>query len=119
MLTVGLAAIGACLICRRDLGSLGWRWGGWKYHWASYLIPLAYLSVAYAAIWGLGLGNWYDAGFVEELRSGYQVESWPDEAIIALRFALTGTVSFVLLLPAVVGEEWGGAECSCPRSRRA
>lgn len=107
MLTVGLAAIGACLMCGRSLGSLGWHWGGWKYHSASYLIPLAYSSVAYAAIWGLGLGNWYDPGFVEELRSGYQLESWPDEAIIALRFALTGTVSFVLLLPAVVGEEMG------------
>ncbi len=107
MLTVGLAAIGACLICRRSLGSLGWGWGSWKYQWVSYLIPLAYCSIAYAVIWGLGLGNWYDQSFVEALRSGYQVEQWTDGAIIAFRFAVTATVSFALLLPGVFGEEMG------------
>lgn len=107
MLTVGLAAVGACLICRRDLGSLGWRWGDWKYQYQSYLIPLCYVALAYAAIWALGFGSWYDESFVAELRTGYMLESWSDESIIALRFALTATVSFVLLLPGVLGEEMG------------
>lgn len=107
MLTVGLAAIGACLICGRDLNALGWRWGRWKYQFASYLIPLAYVALAYVGIWVLGLGGWYDRGFVEEVRAGYMLDSWSDEAIIALRFVLTGTVSFVLLLPGVLGEEVG------------
>lgn len=105
MFTVGLAAIGACLICRRSLGSLGW--GSWKYQWLSYLIPLAYSLIAYVAIWGIGLGNWYDQSFVEALRGGYQVEHWSDGAIIAFRFAITATVSFALLLPGVIGEEMG------------
>lgn len=107
MLTVGLATVGACLLCRRDLASLGWRWGDWKYQYQSYLIPLAYVAVAHAGIWALGFGGWYDTGFVEELRAGYLLESWSDGSIIALRFVLTATVSFVLLLPGVLGEEMG------------
>lgn len=107
MLTVGVAAIGACLICRRDLASLGWHWGEWKYQYQSYLIPLAYVAIAYAGIWALGLGGWYSAEYVEELRAGFMLESWPDGSIIALQFVLTGTVSFVLALPGVLGEEVG------------
>jgi membrane protease YdiL (CAAX protease family) len=107
MLTVGLATVGACLVCGRDLGSLGWHWGSWKYQYQSFLIPLAYVSIAYVGIWGLGLGGWYCSSFVEELRAGYMLESWSDESIIALRFVLTATVSFVLLLPAVLAEEVG------------
>ncbi|WP_346840053.1 type II CAAX endopeptidase family protein [Microbulbifer sp. SAOS-129_SWC] len=107
MFSVGLAAIGACLICRRSPRSLGWGWGSWKYHWISYLIPLAYCSIAYVAIWWLGLGNWYDQSFIDALRSGYQVDNWTDGAIIAFRFAVTATVSFALILPGVLGEEIG------------
>jgi membrane protease YdiL (CAAX protease family) len=107
MLTVGVAAVGACLICGRELSSLGWRWGDWKYHYQSYLIPLAYTAIAYAGIWGLSLGGWYDTSSVEEMRAGYMLESWSDESIIALRFFLTAAVSFVLLLPGVLGEEVG------------
>lgn len=54
------------------------------------------MAIAYAGIWFIGIGDWYDRSFVEELRAGYLLESWTDEAIIALRFVLTGTVSFVL-----------------------
>lgn len=107
MLTVGLATIGACLVCSRDLGSLGWRWGDWQDQYLSYLVPLAYVAIAYAGIWVFGIGDWYDRSFVEELRAGYMLESWSDESIVALRFVLTGTVSFVLLLPGVLGEEVG------------
>lgn len=107
MLTVGLATVGACLVCGRELRSLGWRWGNWKYQYQSYLIPLAYVAIAYAGIWGLSFGGWYDSRFVEELRAGYMLGSWSNESIIALRFVLTGSVSFLLLLPAVLGEEVG------------
>jgi uncharacterized protein len=107
MLTVGLATVGACWVCGRDLGSIGWHWGSWKYQYQSFLIPLAYVAIAYAGIWGLGLGGWYSSSFVEELRADYMLESWSDESIIALRFVLTATVSFVLLLPGILGEEVG------------
>lgn len=107
MLMVGLAAIGASLICRRDLSALGWRWGEWKYQYQSYLIPLAYVAIAYVGIWVFDFGGWYAGDFVNELRTGYMLESWSDKSIIALHLVLTATVSFVLLLPSVLGEEVG------------
>lgn len=107
MLTVGVAAIGACLICRRNPASLGWNWGDWKYQYQSYLIPLAYVALAYLGVWLSGFGGWYDLDFVNDLRLEYTLPTWSDSAIIALHFVLTGTVSFILLLPAVLGEEAG------------
>ncbi|TGD76240.1 CPBP family intramembrane metalloprotease [Mangrovimicrobium sediminis] len=107
MLTVGLAAISACLLCRRNPGTLGWHWGNWKYHYQSYLVPLLYATIAYIGIWVLDFGGWYAVGFVDELRQDYMLESWSDTSLIALHFVLTGTVSFVLLLPGVLGEEIG------------
>ncbi len=107
MLTVGFAAVCTCLICGREISSFGWSWGAWKYQYQSYFIPLAYAAIAYLGIWALSLGGWYDSAFVEEVRSGYLLDSWSDESIIALRFVLTATISFVLLLPGVLGEEIG------------
>ncbi len=107
MLTVGLATVGTCLVCRHNLRSLGWHWGDWRYYWQSFLIPLAYIALAYTGIWVFALGDWYSHSFVDELRDGYMLESWSDGSLIALRFALTGTVSFVLLLPGILGEEIG------------
>ena len=107
MLTVGLAAVISCLVCGRELSSLGWHWGDWKYQIQSYIVPLAYAAIAYVGIWGLSFGGWYDSNFIEEVRAGYMLDSWSDESIIALRFVLTATVSFMLLLPGVLGEEVG------------
>jgi len=107
MLTVGVATFGACLIFCRDLSLLGWQWGEWRFQFLSYLVPLAYVFVAYAGIWGLSLGGWYSAGFIEELREGYMLDEWNDSSLIALRFVLTGTISFALLLPGILGEEMG------------
>lgn len=107
MLTVGLAAISACWFCKRDLALLGWQWGDWRYQYMSYLIPLVYVAAAYTAIWNLCGGDWYDGQAVEQMRTEYMLDAWSDEFIIALRLLLTGTVSFVLLLPGVLGEEIG------------
>lgn len=107
MLTVGLAAILTCLITHKKLHTLGWAWGGWKYQWLSYLVPLGYVAAAYCFIWAAGVGGWYNPEFVSELRESYQLGTWSDPTVIALQFLLTATVSFMLLLPSVLGEELG------------
>lgn len=107
MLSVGLAAIMTCLITGRDLRALGWHWSSWKYHWLSYLLPLAYAAVAYGFIWAVGFGGWYDSEFVLELAQSYSLETWSNAAVVAFHFLLTATVSFILLLPSVLGEEVG------------
>ena len=107
MLSVGLAAIVTCLIRRRALDSLGWGWGDWKYQWLSYALPLGMITAAYLLIWGGGFAHWYDANFVLEQKQRYHLESWSNGAVIAFHFVVTATLSFLLLLPSVLGEELG------------
>jgi uncharacterized protein len=107
MMSVGLAAIFTCLIRQRDLASLGWGWGAWKYQWLSYALPLGMIATAYLLIWGGGLGHWYDASFVLEKKQDYHLDSWSDGAVIVFHFVVTATLSFLLLLPSVLGEELG------------
>lgn len=107
MLSVGLAAILTCLITRTNLRGLGWHWGSWKFHGLSYFLPLGYATAAYGLIWASGVGGWYDSGFVLEQKESYNLGTWSDAAVIVLHFLITATISFVLLLPSVLGEELG------------
>ena len=110
MLSVGVAAILTCLIRKRSLSTLGWEWGSWKYAWMSYLIPLAVITIAYGIIWVFGLGQWYDVEFIAKQKDNYNLTLWSDYSIILLHVLLTASVSFIMLLPSVLGEEiaWRG-----------
>ena len=107
MLAVGVATLLTCLIRRRNLATLGWSWGSWKYQWLSYVLPLAIAVVAYLIIWVAGWGGWYNAEFVTQQMEDYNLSNWSDAGIISFHFLLTATYSFVLLLPSVLGEEIG------------
>jgi uncharacterized protein len=41
-----VAALLSCKYLRRDVRSLGWKWGDPRYQVISYLIPLGYATVA-------------------------------------------------------------------------
>ena len=107
MMSVGFAAIVTCLIRRRDLASLGWGWGAWRYQWLSYALPLGTITAAYLLIWAGGFGEWYDASFVLEKKQDYHLDEWSNDAVILFHFLVTATLSFLLLLPSVLGEELG------------
>ncbi|MFT5142495.1 MAG: membrane protease YdiL (CAAX protease family) [Rhodothermales bacterium] len=107
MLSVGLATIITCLIVGKDLRTLGWHWGKRRSHGLSYFLPLGYTTLAFGFIWASGIGGWYDLDFVLEQKANYNLAAWSNPAVIGLHFLLTGTVSFVLLLPSVLGEELG------------
>lgn len=110
MLSVGAAAVLTMILCKRDLRSLGWHWGPWKYQWMSYALPLAIVAIAYGLVWLSGAGGWYDTEHVAELREDYNLANWNDPGIIAFHFLLSATVAFALSLPAILGEEiaWRG-----------
>jgi membrane protease YdiL (CAAX protease family) len=107
MLAVGVATILTCLIRNRKLASLGWGWGSWRYQWLSYLVPLIIALVAYLLIWVAGFGEWFDPAFVLQQKADYNLGEWSTGGIIAFHFLLTATYSFVLSLPAALGEEMG------------
>ncbi len=57
MWSPGLAAIFACLILKRSIASLPWRWGQWKWNWYAWALPIVYGLIIYLPIWIFGLGG--------------------------------------------------------------
>jgi len=54
----GVSALVTRLIFQKSLRGVGWRWGQWKYQWASYLIPLLYAAVVYVPLLAIGYGDY-------------------------------------------------------------
>ncbi|MCC3860080.1 CPBP family intramembrane glutamic endopeptidase [Pseudemcibacter aquimaris] len=110
MLSVGVAAITTCWIRKIPIASLGWSWGPWKYQYQSYFIPLLAIGFGYILIWSLGFGEWYNTDFIAEQKEAYNLTNWNDYGIIFFHFAITATITFLLALPSVLGEEvaWRG-----------
>ncbi|MGB3471937.1 MAG: hypothetical protein WBA51_14040, partial [Erythrobacter sp.] len=57
MWSPGIAAILCCLILKRRVSSLPWRWGEWRWNWLAWLLPFAYGLAIYLPVWGFGLGG--------------------------------------------------------------
>jgi len=57
MWSPGLAAILACLILKRSIASLPWRWGQWKWNWLAWALPIVYGLIIYLPVWLFGLGG--------------------------------------------------------------
>ncbi|GJM08889.1 MAG: hypothetical protein DHS20C11_11650 [Lysobacteraceae bacterium] len=110
MLSVGVAAILTCVIRRRNLAALGWRWGQWRWQWLSYVIPLGLAALSYALIVALDPATWLNTTFIAEQRESFNLPQFSDAGIVAIQLLITATISFMLALPSVLGEEvaWRG-----------
>ncbi|MCY7295195.1 CPBP family intramembrane glutamic endopeptidase [Alteromonas sp. a30] len=111
MLSVGAATITTCLIRKRKFSSLGWQWRsgqeGSKYQYINYLIPLLIALVSYLVIWLFGFGDVYNADFLSTLKDNYNLSHWNNLAILLLHIGIIATISFVVSLPSILGEEIG------------
>tara|TARA_B100001146_G_C16134105_1_gene413740 strand:- start:86 stop:844 length:759 start_codon:yes stop_codon:yes gene_type:complete len=107
MMSVGLATIVTCVIRKRSLASLGWQWGEWKFQWMSYLIPFSIAFSAYLIVWFVGFGDFYNAEFLLKQKENYNLTHWNDTNIFLFHIVLVATVSFVVSLPSILGEELG------------
>ncbi|MGA2622538.1 MAG: CPBP family intramembrane glutamic endopeptidase [Bacteroidota bacterium] len=101
----GAAAILTCFLLKRNISSLGWRWGKTKYQLLSYFIPLAYTSLTYAIVWALGFGSFGDYHmFVEGVARRLGLEGVPSVLVIVL-FVTVGMV--IWSCSTAIGEEIG------------
>lgn len=107
MLSVGAATLVTCLLRKRKLSSLGWQWGEWKHLRASYLLPLIIALLSYLIIWACGFGEFYNADFLSKQKESYNLGHWNDLAIFLFHFGLIATISFIVSLPSILGEEIG------------
>ena len=110
MLSVGVAALLTVMIRRRNFSSLGWSWGNSNYQWMSYLIPLILATCAYLIIWLLGFAGWYNVEAVNAMKGEYNISDWSNYQVIIFHFFITALISFIMVLPSVLGEEiaWRG-----------
>lgn len=103
----GLAALVTCKYLGRDLSTLGWKWGNSRYQIICYLIPLAYGAVSYALVWLGGFGGFYNSQFVGLVSKDLGLGPMPTWLTIPVYFLFTATISVIMDLATVLGEEIG------------
>jgi len=103
----GIAAILTLRLRGESLSRLGWGWGEWRWQWLAYLLPLAYTVVAYAIIWGTGLGGFGNPEFVGGVATKMGFDGLSPWADTALFFVLLGTVGMARATASALGEEIG------------
>lgn len=103
----GIAAVITTIILKRQLSSLGWRWGNAKYVLQSYLIPLLYAFIAYLIIWVMNWGGFYNKEFVNKIATVFGWKGIPEWIFILIYFILGGTIGMVRSSATALGEEIG------------
>jgi uncharacterized protein len=103
----GLAALLTCRIHGIPITALGWRWAGFRYQAASYVLPAAYSLVAYAVIWGTGLGSLPNPTFLRESIDAVGIGAMPSWAAVMLMVVLTAVYGFIRSCGNALGEEIG------------
>lgn len=108
MWSPGIAAILTCLLLRRPIASLPWRWGAWRWNWLAWALPIGYGLVMYVPVWLLGLGG---SGFpnAETLAdfSSQIVSGDVNIAAVVFCVILMGTLGVVASAARALGEEIG------------
>lgn len=103
----GIAALLTCRLRGEGPGRLGWRWGAWRWPWLAYLVPLGYAAVAYAIVWGAGLGGFGNPQFLGKIGHALGFGGAPAWLNTAVYFVLLGSVGMVRSLSTALGEEIG------------
>jgi membrane protease YdiL (CAAX protease family) len=109
MWSPGVAALLTCLILKRPIASLPWRWGEWRWNLAGWALPIAYGLAIYVPVWVLGLGG---SGFPNEETlarwSGAIVGGQGSDTLAVIFFLLVfGTVGLAGNASRALGEEIG------------
>jgi membrane protease YdiL (CAAX protease family) len=107
MWSPALAAFATKRIFGEPIGDLPWKWGGARYAWLAYLIPLAYALPVYLFVWLTGLGRFADAEFIKHTAEQFGWSNLSPGLILALFVALTAALGLVGKTSRALGEEIG------------
>jgi membrane protease YdiL (CAAX protease family) len=102
----GLAAVVTCRLLRRAIRSLAWHWPDNRYIATAYFVPLAYTSLAYGAVWALGLAGW-NSEFVRAVAENVGLRGLPVWASFGLGIIFMATGGVIQNLSMTLGEEIG------------
>ncbi|HWE44474.1 MAG TPA: type II CAAX endopeptidase family protein [Caulobacteraceae bacterium] len=114
MWSPGIAAILTTALLKLDWRALGFGWGGGRWPFLAYLIPLAYAAVAYGFIWAVGFGAFPDPKAVATA-SKQLGWSFDQPTFLVIFFLLSGTVALVGCTASALGEEIGWRGFLAPR----
>ncbi len=102
-----LAAVMTILLFRDDISALGWRPCSWRYIRWALIIPVLYVLPAYLAVWGLGLGGFYNADFAASVTRNYGFGGAPAAVGLVCYVLVTITAGLVIAIARALGEELG------------
>ncbi|MCI5048299.1 MAG: CPBP family intramembrane metalloprotease [Aquisalinus sp.] len=91
MWSPGLAAIFTCLILKRPISGLPWRWGKWGWHWFAWALPIVYGLAIYLPVWLFGLGG-------SAFGNAETLSNWSQQLLGLDNPTLLGSIVFVVML---------------------
>jgi membrane protease YdiL (CAAX protease family) len=106
MWSPGLAGLISRYRFEGSLRNHGWRWGGARYQWTSYLLPIVYGGAVYLLVWATGLGGFDGAAFLNGHPTLARL-GLPAGARLALSIAFVGTAGMIASSISALGEELG------------
>jgi membrane protease YdiL (CAAX protease family) len=107
MWSPALAAFVTKRIFGERIGELPWRWGGARYAWLGYLIPLAYALPVYLFVWLSGLGGFADREFLRRIAEQFGWANFPPGVTLTLFVLFTATLGLIGKTSRALGEEIG------------
>lgn len=107
MWSPGLSALLTKRIFGEPISDLPWKWGGARYAWLAYLIPLAYALPVYLVAWFTPLGGFLPADFVKTTAAQFGWSDFPPGIVLPLFVVFTATLGLVAKTSRAFGEEIG------------
>jgi uncharacterized protein len=90
----------------RSIEALAWRWPKRRYLVAAYIVPLAYTSIAYGAVWVWHLGGW-NSDFANLVAEKFGLPGLPAWGALSFYVLSMATGGLILNLATALGEEIG------------
>jgi len=102
-----LAALATKRFFGEPISDLPWKWGGARYAWLAYLIPIAYALPVYLIAWLTPLGGFLEADFLTRTAAQFGWSNFPPALTLILFVVLTATLGLVGKTSRALGEEIG------------
>jgi len=107
MWSPGLAALLTKRLFGEPISELPWKWGGARYAWLAYLIPIAYALPVYLVAWLTPLGGFLEPDFLTRTATQFGWSGLSPVVILVLFVLITSTIGLVAKTARALGEEIG------------